>query len=168
MDVVAPNTEFSFKNAEISDLEFICQEILAGASKGHFSEFFLTPEGAKGLRLNLVSILTNNRRLDADQPAYGIIYHREGKPVGFMINSSIQGNTGTELWMMGITEKYKGRGHGSALLNEIMGHMSGYKGAIMARCFPASDIMYQMLLKHGLKHEQTGENGTRCLVKYSG
>lgn len=165
MDVIAPNTEFSFKNAEIFDLDFIYKEILKGASKGHFSEMFLTPEGGNGLKLNLASILTKRRRLDSDQPAYGIIYHRQGKPVGFMINSSIQGNTGTEIWMMGISEEYQAQGHGSALLNEIMGHMSDYNGVIMARCHPASERMYRMFLNRGFKHEQTGENGTRCLVR---
>jgi ribosomal protein S18 acetylase RimI-like enzyme len=165
MDVVAPDTEFSFKNAEISELDFINQEILSGAAKGHFSEFFLTPEGGKGLRLNLASIINAKRRLDSAQPAYGIIYHRQGKPVGFIINSSIQGNTGTEIWMMGVSEKYQGQGHGTTMLNEILGHFEGYNGVVMARCHPASEKMYQMFINRGFKHEKTGEKGTRFLLR---
>ncbi|WFS17197.1 GNAT family N-acetyltransferase [Pseudomonas sp. 905_Psudmo1] len=165
MDVVAPNTEFSFKNAENSDIDFMHKEILAGASKGHFSESFLTPKGSNGLKLNLTSIVGAKRRLDSDKPAYGVIYHRQGAPVGFIINSSIQGKTGTEIWMMGISENYQGQGHGAALLDEILRHFSDYNGVIMARCHPASQKMYQMLINRGFKHETTGEHGTRFLVR---
>lgn len=165
MDVTPPNTKFSFRNAKLTDLDFIHQEILSGSSKGHFSELFLTSEGSNGLKLNLISILTSKRRLDSDQPAYGIIYHHNGKSLGFMINSSIHGNTGTEIWMMGISQNYQGNGHGSALLNKVMEHMSEYNGVIMARCHPASERMYNMFLNRGFKHEETGGSGTRCLLR---
>ncbi|HHS3346773.1 TPA: GNAT family N-acetyltransferase [Vibrio cholerae] len=165
MDVIAPNTEFSFKNAEISDLDFIYQEILSGASKGHFSELFLTLEGSNGLKQNLISILNYKRRLDSDTIAYGIIYHRKNQPVGFLIITAIDGNKGTEIWMMGITESYQGQGHGSNLLDEILGRMSGYGGVVMARCHPSSEKMYQMFKNRRFTHEKTSQEGARLMVR---
>ncbi|MGI3744888.1 MAG: GNAT family N-acetyltransferase [Janthinobacterium lividum] len=165
VDIVPPSEGFSFRNAEVRDLEFIYKLILEGAANGHFANAFLTPQGSKGLKLNLVSILTHKRRLDSDMPAYGVIYHEDGKSVGFIINTSIYDSKGTEIWMMAIHRSYRGSGCGSALLDEILRHMVGYNGLIMARCHPSSNIMYNMLVKRGFEHKDTGKEGTRILVK---
>lgn len=165
VDVIASDKGFSFRNAEEKDLDFIYKLILAGSERGHFSEVFLTPEGSKGLRVNLRSILTKKQRLDARKPAYGVIYHNEGTPVGFLINSSIYEAKGTEIWMMAISEEFQSHGHGSVLLDEILRNFSDYRGLLMARCHPASERMFKMFIKRGFTHKETGEKGTRILVR---
>ncbi|VVM90426.1 hypothetical protein PS663_02799 [Pseudomonas fluorescens] len=165
VDVIASDKGFSFRNAEEKDLDFIYTLILVGSERGHFSEMFLTPEGSKGLRVNLRSILTKKQRLDARKPAYGVIYHNEGTPVGFLINSSIYESKGTEIWMMAISEEFQNHGHGSALLDEILRNFADYRGLLMARCHPASEVMFKMFIKRGFTHKETGEKGTRILVR---
>jgi len=165
VDVVVPVKGFSFRNADEKDLNFIYELIIFGSERGHFSEAFLTPEGSKGLRLNLRSILTKKQRLDARKPAYGVIYHNEGTSVGFLINSSIYESKGTEIWMMAISEEFQNHGHGSALLDEILRNFADYRGLLMARCHPASEVMFKMFIKRGFTHKETGEKGTRILVR---
>ncbi|SBW84892.1 hypothetical protein PVE_R2G0867 [Pseudomonas veronii 1YdBTEX2] len=165
VDVIASDEGFSFRNAEENDLDFIYKLILSGSKNGHFSEAFLTPEGSKGLRVNLRSILTKKQRLDARKPAYGVIYHNEGTPVGFLINSSIYESKGTEIWMMAVSEEFQNAGHGSTLLDEILRNFADYRGVMMARCHPASEVMFKMFIKRGFTHKDTGEEGTRILVR---
>lgn len=165
VDVEPPSRGFSFRNGEAGDLEFIYKLILDGAASGHFSEAFLSKEGGKGLRINLLSILTRKQRLDSAKPAYGVIYHNDGEPVGFVINSAIIGNKGLEIWMMAISKSYQGAGHGSKLLDEVMRHLVDYKGVLMARCHPSSEVMFKMLIKRGFIHKDTGASGTRILAR---
>lgn len=165
VDVIVPAKGFSFRNAEEKDLDFIYKLMISGSERGHFSEAFLTPEGSKGLKLNLRSILTKKQRLDARKPAYGVIYHNEGVPVGFLINSSIYESKGTEIWMMAISEEFQNQGHGSALLDEILRNFADYRGLLMARCHPASEVMFKMFIKRGFTHKDTGEEGTRILIR---
>jgi RimJ/RimL family protein N-acetyltransferase len=151
------------RNANIGDLEFIYNLIIDGSKNKNFvEEYYKNSDAARGLKIELLSILTNKIRVNGNI-AYGIIYEHQGKPIGFVIMSSIDKNKGNEIYMASIEYAFRGKGFGKKMLNEITKQVEGKNLVLLARCNEYSESMYQILLKLGFEHIQTGKEGYRIL-----
>ncbi|XZY03598.1 hypothetical protein ACT4XO_15715 [Acinetobacter baumannii] len=153
------------RNASIKDLDFLFNEILEGSKSGHFnSEFHQNPRATAGLRVNLESILSGNGRVDGPF-AYGLVLeNNNGKPVSFLLISALEGNKGNEFWMLSTAKPFRKQGFGNQIIDEVLNAFKARKVGVTARCSPESEIMYQMLIKKGFKHLETGPQGTRFLA----
>jgi len=151
------------RHATIADLKFIYDLIIDGSKNGHYDRRFSEmPEAANGLQVNLTSILTQKIRHDG-QIAYGIIYEYQNKPVGFVIMAAVKNNKGNEIWMASIHPDFRKQGFGKKMITGIFDQFKGKNLILMARCAQESKVMYQMLLKNGFKHYDTGKEGYRVL-----
>ena len=72
------------RNAEVKDLDFIYDLIMDGSKYGYFNKQYQESiEASNGLKLELMSILTNKIRING-QIAYGIIYEYQGNAIGLL------------------------------------------------------------------------------------
>ena len=151
------------RNATVEDYNFIYELIMDGSKVGNFTkEYYEVPEAANGLKVELMSILTTKTR-HKNRIAYAIIYEYKNKPIGFVIISSIDGRDGNELYMASISPEYRGKGFGKKMIKGITEQFEGKNLAFLARCNLNSEGMYQILLKSGFEHMDTGEEGYRVL-----
>jgi len=152
------------RNAGILDLNFIHTLILSGSQKGHFSpEFYLNQAANNGLRKNLQSILNDQKRLDVDLKASAFIAENNGKPIFFMIISATESNA-AEIWMIGTDPQYQGKGIASSSLDKALNKFKTSNNVVFAKCHPASEVMFRLLIKKGFELLKTGESGTRLLA----
>ena len=151
------------RNANISDFEFIYNLIIDGSKNKNFIEdYYNNNDAARVLKIELLSILTNKIRVNGNI-AYAIIYEHQGKPIGFVIMSSVYENNGNELYMASIVPDFRGKGFGKKMINEITKQFEGKNIALIARCNKYSESMYQILLKLGFEHARVGVEGYRIL-----
>ena len=152
------------RNANIHDLNFIYDLIMDGAKHGYFNRQYQTTIGASnGLKVELESILKNKKKYDG-QTAYGVIFEHNGSPAGFVIMSAVENNKGNELWMAAVTPRLRGKGIGKKMIQGITQQFSGKNLMLMARCAPESETMFQLLLKSGFEHFDTGKEGYRGMM----
>lgn len=151
------------RNAQINDLTFIMNLIITEAKNGHFNSEILSSIGKINFQKDLSSILTNKTRLNGIT-AYALIWEENGKPVGFIIMSGLEGNKGNELWMVAVSIEYRNKGFGEKMILEILSNFKNKNLILMARCSRNSEVMYQILLKNGFQHHETSENNTRALL----
>lgn len=150
--------------ANIDDLDFIYGLIIDSAKDGHFDRRLYTmPEAARGWRVELASIISERKRING-LFASAIVYDVDEVPVGFVLMSAGEGNKGNELWMAAIHPEHRGRGHGTRMIRGVLDQFKGRNLILLARCAPASETMYRILLKSGFQHAATGEEGYRGLT----
>lgn len=157
--------QFSFRPANSQkDIELIYDLILEGSQNGNFAKDYTTKkEAAKGLKIELVSIVLQNKRINGTF-SYAIIYEVANTSIGFVIMSAIEGNQGNEIYMASIHPKYRGQGYGKQMVRSITEQFIGKNLILIARCHTNSEKMYQILLNNGFKLETTGKEGYRGLV----
>ena len=73
-------------------------------------------------------------------------------------------NKGNELWMAAIDPLHRGQGEGREMIDSILDQFKGKNLSLFARCAPASERMFQMLLTRGFKQVALGEQGSRGLI----
>src|SRR5690606_34375177 len=167
---LSKSQELSFREASIDDLDFIHTEIVEEAKNGHFSSFFYTqPEANKGLKSNLESIITRQRRLDENAVTYAYIAEYKGNLASFIILTKQHFNDkeSTEIWMAATKQQYRNKGIAQNFINIILTELKSTKldtAIVYSRCLKNSENMYKLLIKKGFSHEKTDENGTRLLV----
>lgn len=146
--------------ATLDDFQFIFMLVRAEATNGHF---FLDPASVASFRLELQSILASLVRKDGTH-AYSLIYEEDGEPIGFVIVSFNSVNKVYELWVSAIWPRHRDKGKGKAMVAELLSHFKGKNIDLMARCLPASEAMFHVLICNGFRHVDTGQQGVRALV----
>lgn len=150
--------------ANINDLDFIYELVMSGAEHGFFNrQFHELPAAANGLRLELFSILASKTRLNGLM-TYGIAYEHKGRPIGFVLMSTVEQNRGNELWMAAIHPDFRQMGYGKKMIQGVLEQFKGRNLMLFARCAPESESMFQLLIKNGFKHVSTGEKGYRGMM----
>lgn len=145
---------------DASDISFMQQLLVQGAQRGHFSSRIL--EVPNFINNTLMSLLRNGRLYDKPLRAQAIIFEHNKSRIGFAIIAEVETNQGgNELYAMAVDEPFRGRGYGRAMLNEILRRWSGV--TLYARCFPASQRMYEMLIKSGFEFLFDSKDGARVL-----
>lgn len=152
------------RNATMDDLDFIYELVLDGSKYGYFNrKFHGLPEAAKGLRLELASILKKQIRPNGLR-AYGIVYEHDSRPVGFVVMSAGEQNKGNELWMVAVHPDFRNKGHGRKMIQGVLEKFKGRNLFLYARCAPESERMYQLLLKNGFTRRIIDENSYRVIM----
>lgn len=151
------------RDAKIDDCDFICNLILAEAKSGHFSKELLDPIQSQYLRQDTANIIKMQRRSNGEI-ARALIWEKEGIAIGFLILSSVAQGKGTELWMAAISKDYRSKGEGTKLIDDVLSRFPSTQ-SICARCFPASQTMFNILQNRQFKHIETDKNGNRLLFK---
>lgn len=146
--------------ASLKDFQFIFMLVRAEATNGHF---FLDPASLVSFKQELESILVSRIRQDGAH-AYSLIYEDDGEQIGFVIVSFNSVNEVYELWGAAIWPRHRDKGKGKAMIAELLNHFKGKSIDLMARCAPASDAMFHILISNGFHHVDTGLQGVRALV----
>ena len=148
---------------DLSDIDFICELMLDAARHGHFNDEILKESYEQALRHDIEYLLAKGRRRDEDLRAQAIIIEDDGNRIGFAIMSEMyEGDGGNELYILAVAPEYRGRGYGAQILDELLDRWLPH-AEVFAQCLPASETMYQMLLKRGFSHVKTTDDGTRLM-----
>lgn len=152
------------REATILDLPFIHAEILDASLEGFFSRAIAEdPSQSSGMKAEIRSIIEHRLR-PSGLMAQASVYESEQNPIGFVVLSAGPENKGTELWMATINKKYRGKGHGRRMLEEVLAHFEGKNAMLLARCAPEAEIMFRLLQQNGFRHVATGDEGYRGLM----
>lgn len=146
--------------ASLDDFQFILTLVRAEATNGHF---FLEPAFVVSFGLELKSILASRVRQDGTH-AYALIYEEDGELIGFVIVSFNSINEVYELWISAIRPRHRDKGKGNAMVAELLSQFKGKNIDLMARCAPASEAMFHILISNGFRHVDTGPQGVRALI----
>jgi len=149
--------------ATLDDLPYMAGQILDGARKGHFEKRILASPQTELLHQELEAIICHHRRLNNPIPASALIFSDGRDPVGHAIMTGIQGTPGIEIYALALDEHQRGAGLGSAMLDMLIARFLPQAGAMYARCFPRSVVMYEMLIGRGFEYMLTLRSGLRVL-----
>jgi RimJ/RimL family protein N-acetyltransferase len=149
--------------ATLKDYDFICSLILKEAANGHFDRNLLLPAAARGLELELKSVLSNHRRTNKSY-AYALIWERNGQPIGFVVMSALDGDQGNELWLAAVSPAHRAKGEGKEMISTILRQFEQQGAGLMARCAPESEAMFHLLTSNGFVLDVVLKKGTRQLM----
>jgi GNAT superfamily N-acetyltransferase len=149
--------------ATAEDYEFIFSLVLKEAANGHFARDLLNPGATRGLELELRSVISDRRRHNGCF-AYALIWERMGRPIGFVVMSALEGNTGNELWLTAVSPAYRRQGEGKKMIKTILHQFKQRGVGLLARCAPESEAMFHLLTANGFVLDVTLEKGTRQLL----
>jgi GNAT superfamily N-acetyltransferase len=145
---------------DATDLVFMRELLIDGAQHGHFSKKIV--EEPNYIDNTLASIVKSGRLFDRPLRAQAIIFEHNRQRVGFAVMAEVEANRGgNEIYIFAVDSKLRGQGYGRAMLNEILHRWSLVD--VFARCYPASEHMYQMLLKAGFHYLFDMKDGARVL-----
>lgn len=153
----------SMRPATLNDLSYMAEQILDGARKGHFEKRILASPQTELLYQELEAIIRHRRRLNGPLAATALIFSNGQDPVGHAIMTEIQGTPGLEIYALALDERHRGTGLGSAMLDMLIARFLPQAGAMYARCFPRSVVMYEMLVSRGFEYMLTLRSGLRVL-----
>lgn len=149
--------------ATVRDVDFMLSLILFGARKGHFY-----PDLA-GNKAALRSILKSAVKFGI-QDAGGLrtqamVGWNKAERVGVTIVSETEKTDNSiELSVIAVRKEYQGCGYGAQLLDALLAQWVPRK-TIYVRCFPASEQLYQMLLRRAFVLAGTMGRHTRVLCR---
>ena len=149
--------------ANNDDFDFIFSLILKEAANGHFDRNLSIPAATYGLELELRSILENNTRANGCY-AYALIWERDGKPIGFVVMSALNGDIGNELWLAAVSSAHRSKGEGTKMINTILRQFAQQGAGLVARCAPESEAMFHILTSNGFVLDVVLKKGTRQLI----
>lgn len=149
--------------ATLKDYDFICSLVLKEAAKGHFDRNLLLPGAARGLELELKSVLADHRRANGCY-AYALIWELNGSPIGFVVMSALDGDQGNELWLAAVSSAHRGKGEGKEMVQTVLRQFREQGAGLMARCAPESEAMFHILTSNGFVLDTVLKKGTRQLT----
>ncbi len=161
---------YHLRAAELDDVDFVFDEVLAGTRAGHYAECLLEEQLALRALLNNV-IQSHQYARYSNRASKEILFARlwiygskRDDAVGFVLVSEIAPGSAIseqELYVMGVRRDRRSAGHGQQLLRLCL---SAYRDTTLyARCLPCSDIMFQLLERNHFQHFQTMRQGGRAL-----
>jgi len=145
--------------ATAADIPFIESLLLAGARKGHFNPELLNRRDT--IRQNLQSVVRQNRMLESPLYAEARIYKCNSQRTGFSIMTGVTDwPNAIELYAIGVYKTMRGNGFGRLILDELL-HQWLPECNVYVRCAPASEQLYQMLLRRQFQYLFTMPSGSR-------
>lgn len=149
--------------ADSSDYNFIYPEAVRAAKQDHFLVNTKSQEEREFLKRNLKSVLRDGQ-LENGLRGQPIIFQDQGTSIGFALICEIKpGLGGHEIHLFLVHHKFHGQGYGSAMLDEI--NRRWQKVDLCARCFPASHVMQNMLLRRGFVFSHINSEGANVLLR---
>lgn len=149
--------------ADPGDFNFIYPEAIRASKQGHFLIDTQNPEERDFLKRNLKSVLSHGQ-FENGLRGQPLIFQNENIKVGFALISEFKpGLGGNEIHLFLVHHKYLGHGYGSAMLDEI--NRRWQQVDLCARCFPASQTMYNMLLRRHFIFSHTNSEGAKVLLR---
>lgn len=149
--------------AEAGDFDFMRKELILGARKRHFNFPVLDPAGLRSLEDNIRSAIEHHRFCSGLLAVPILFMHKQSR-VGMVIMTEVSpGQGGNEIHIVFVTDKHRGKGYGSQMVDSILASRQGVD--VYARCAPASQRMYEMLQRRGFVYLHTMQDGQRILVR---
>ena len=153
-----------FRYAEPQQLDEIHSLILKEMQAGHFEPRLADPRRAQRIRKNLLSMIRRKKRTDEDLSAQLLVWTKNGKPAGWIVNTDIKPGAGNEFWLLLIRPKFRGAGEGGRMLDAALGALAD-KVDIYVRCYPASTTMVEMLQRRGFQKLDEEPDGNLVLKR---
>ena len=163
---------YGLRPATEQDLDFIMEEVVEGAKRGHYAASLLDPDQARGFRDQLRNVIRNSvmvrwsdrgaEEIGAKLWVYGC--DRDDQ-VGYLLVSEKVADsfaTDIELYKAGVRADRRTEGHGRRIV-QLFAAFSPKSVKLYARCFPPSEGMFQLLKEVGFTHFNTTAGGTREL-----
>ena len=149
--------------AESSDYDFIRKGTLNASRKKHFGILPHKPEQRDMMDASIYSLIMEHRFLDGLY-AVPYVFWKQHSRIGFLVMTELfPGEGGNEIHLAFVSQKHQGKGYGSWMMDYILGTRQGQD--IYARCAPASEQMYQMLLRRGFEYVRTTDYAYRILLR---
>ncbi|MFC6977611.1 GNAT family N-acetyltransferase [Microbulbifer taiwanensis] len=162
------------RSAKPEDVEFVMALLMRGAALGHFTSGLLFGPYEQGQReafLNLTqgigTPVQTDRGVERKQTALWIYGSPHLGNIGFIEIAEKHEGSGNQEWEIltaGISEEYRGRGHGRNMLKLFMFNFPP-ELTLYARCYPASKSMFRLLKSLGFKLLGIIDSGIRELEK---
>ena len=157
-----PAGQLQLIRPDVSNIGFIHDLLVAGAHQGHFSARLL--EKTEFIHNTLSSLLNHGRLYGKPLRAAPVLFAHNNVLVGFAIMAEVEVNQGgNEVYAMAVAQAFRGRGYGRTILQEILQRWSSV--TLYARCFPASQQMYHMLVNSGFVFLYVRPDGSRVLCR---
>ena len=154
------------------DIDFVLRQIIAGAESGHYGEHILEGEHQANYRAMFHGLINGQgtatlgeRGVERKSGSLWIYGNNRFGDIGFFFASEKNEGSGEdeiELLMAGIESKHQGKGHGTNMIRIFLS-ICPVEATLYARCYPASKVMYSLLLNIGFKKINTKSGGTREL-----
>ena len=163
-----PLRKYCLREAQLDDLDFVMSEIVEGTKKGHYIETILEFQQQLAMRNMLSQVIENLCLVRLSKLGQETIFARlfiYGSPnedkVGYLlVSDKSEYCNDIEIYQAGIKESHYGKGHGLNLIDNFLS-IAPKDRSFFARCYPASEAMFNILLKHGFEHIGTLDDGTR-------
>jgi len=160
------------KAAAPEDIDFVMEQIVEGAKEGHYEKSILDPEYQANYRAMFLGLMkgqgtatVGERGIERKSGSLWIYGNNDEGNIGFFFVSEKYEGSGEnemELLMAGIKKGLQKTGHGSNMIGSFLALCSG-SATLYARCYPASEAMYKVLVKAGFVKINTKPGGTREL-----
>ena len=154
--------------ADRTDIDWLISSYLGAASSGHFDYDIDDRVTLRMIRANLRSIVLQKKMKDFGRMTQTMIFELDGVRIGACVIAQIIGQpTEVELHIMLVDDAQRGKGYGSMMLDEVISRWHA-ECDIFARCYPASEQMAGMLVRHGFISTATfGDTSTLYLLRRS-
>lgn len=147
--------------ADLSDLQWMCELYYQAARNGHFNVDYRKPNFRKMVESMLQSSIEHQIMPDKRR-AQSMVFEYNNERIGYAIVAEIDaGIGGTELHIMIVDPKFRDKGFGKLILNEII-HRWHSITDIHVVCYPRSSAMKHILSKYGFHLGEQDNEGT-CL-----
>lgn len=151
-----------FRSARSEDIDILHQLLVAEAGEGRVDKRLAAEPYRSALRKNLNNIRKKGKRLDEDVVAQLLVWEKDGKVAGCLINSAIMPDAGNEIWLIAVLPEFRGQGEGSRMNNELLAHLHP-RVDIFARCGAQAQVAMQMFLRRGFLPLDTTDQGVQIL-----
>jgi len=149
--------------ATLEDIPYIAGQILDGARQGQFEKRLLIPEQADLLYRELDTIIRHGCRTSGPLSAVALIFLNGPVCVGHAIMTEVKNTEGIELYSLSVDAAMRGAGYGSTMLDMLIARFLPQAGVIIARCYPRTVVMYELLVSRGFEYMMTLRSGLRVL-----
>lgn len=163
---------YGLRPATEHDLDFIMEEVVEGAKKGHYAASLLDREQAKGFRAQLRNIIQNSvmvrwsdRGVEEIAAQLWIYGCDSDDQVGYLlVSEKIAGSIASdiEMYKAGVRADRRAEGHGRRIV-QLFAALSPKSVNLYARCLPSSESMFHLLKEVGFIHFNTTAGGIRKL-----
>lgn len=160
------------KAAAPEDIEFVMEQIVDGVKEGHYEDSILDPEHQANYRAMFLGLMKGQgtatlgeRGIERKSGSLWIYGNNDEGNIGFFFASEKYEGSGEneiELLMAGIKNGFQRAGHGSNMIDYFFA-LCPKNVTLYARCYPASEAMYIVLVKKGFVKINTKPGGTREL-----
>ena len=147
--------------ARPEDYDFIRKEVIRGAKKRHFDFSIRDPADLRFVEESL-RLAISHGYFSSGLRVLPIVFMKNHSRVGMVMMAELSpGKGGNEIHLVCVDPKHQGRGYASQMLDFVLAQRLDLD--VYARCTPASQHMYEMLVRRGFRYLYTSPEGQRVL-----